>query len=161
MIFGSWQVGGLEDWRGNRVHLGEDSRSRVGGGGNYLLSQELRGFLNSRGLKVLVDVGIRGIQHNGVQVWLSEEELGLMGVLEGEYRSYTQTLTHNGIFVCDEDDELVWTWNRASRTLIAKLHYEVLASCDTEIDRKWWWSSFWKWKCPLKTRLFLWLALAN
>lgn len=43
----------------------------------------------------------------------------------------------------------------------AKLGYAAKAVESEEGERKWWWKVIWKLSCPLKTKIFLWLVLAN
>jgi hypothetical protein len=51
--------------------------------------------------------------------------------------------------------ELVWTWNKDSGILTAKLGYKALSYNLVDGDSKWWWPLIWKWKSPLKTQIFV------
>jgi hypothetical protein len=65
--------------------------------------------------------------------------------------AYTNILSHNAIRLCDEYDELVWSWNNINGFLLAKMVYEHISINLEGEAYKWWLSLFWKWKCPLKT----------
>ena len=64
----------------------------------------------------------------------------------------------------DLDDELSWSINKSLRFLATKLGYETKINKDLEVERLWWWywwKVVWKLVCKLKSKNFLWLALAN
>ena len=48
-------------------------------------------------------------------------------------------------------DKLSWTWNRRSRSIIAKLAYEALWHDQNEVVR-WWHISVWKWNIAFKVK---------
>jgi hypothetical protein len=76
---------------------------------------------------VLVDVGLQGYQDVWAQHWFSTDDLGLNGALVDEWRAYTNLLSHNAIRLRDEDDELVWSWNKINVIMSTKLAYEALS----------------------------------
>lgn len=54
----------------------------IGGGGNYLLSQELRNYFLDQGFYRIGDCGIPKDMCDGQQIWLLVETLCLSGILE-------------------------------------------------------------------------------
>lgn len=112
--FFAWKIG-----RGTRTKLGEDLW--VGACDNYRISQDLRRVLYNIGFSILANVGIQRAQDRWTQQWMSMEDLGLNGELAEEWTTFTILLSQNVNWLCDEDNELVWTWNKAMGVLSTKL----------------------------------------
>jgi hypothetical protein len=79
--------------------------------------------LKDHGFLVLTDIGVQGAQDSWLQLWPTTKDLGLKIYLEIEWRAFTRLLSHNAIFLLDEEDRLVWTWNRDFGTITAKLGF--------------------------------------
>jgi hypothetical protein len=41
------------------------------------------------------------------------------------------------------------------------LGYQTICAIEDRGDRAWWWRVIWKFKCPLKAQIFMWLAMNN
>jgi hypothetical protein len=52
---------------------------------------------------------------------MSMEDLGLNGELAEEWTTFTRLLSKDVNWLCDEDNELMWTWNKAMGVLSTKL----------------------------------------
>lgn len=68
-------------------------------------------------------------------------------------------LNHYVIHLSLEPDSLVWSLNKESRQVTAKLSYNVIVLAFLHNQKKWWFYSFWKWCVPLKFKLLCWLML--
>jgi hypothetical protein len=55
------------------------------------------------------------------------EDIGLNGNLAAKWSFYTHILSHNAVYLHDEEDELVWTWKKSSGILPTKQGYESLS----------------------------------
>ena len=78
LVLGNWMM-----WKtrnGHNVKLRLDPW--IGGGGNYLLSQELRNYFLDQGFYRIGDCGIPKDMCDGQQIWLLVETLCLSGILE-------------------------------------------------------------------------------
>jgi hypothetical protein len=55
------------------------------------------------------------------------------------FSSDTCLLVHNIVLSRDEDDVLVWTWNKENGALTTKLGYGALSHEKLDGEDKWWW----------------------
>jgi hypothetical protein len=58
-------------------------------------------------------------------------------------------------------DELVWSKNAVISEYCPKLGYIVLKEEEGLQDQEWWYKLVWKFKCPSKAKIFMWLVLRH
>lgn len=122
---------------------------------------ELIEELHAQRFSRLADVSSLGAPRGWYQTWKSAEDLNLQGNLAAEWSSYISQLNHSAIVIQDQDDELMWTQNKPTGMLTAKLGYEALIEEDLNRERLQWWKLTWQPNCPLKIRTFTWFAHSN
>jgi hypothetical protein len=55
----------------------------------------------------------------------------------------------------------LWSWNTKGGQVNAKQAYEIQSLDDNEVCQNEWYLELWKWKIPLKVKLFCWLMFEN
>jgi hypothetical protein len=78
-----------------------------------------------------------------------------------EWERYIHTLKTYHVRIKESEDELIWGKNPAKEVYIPKTGYQALNSYAGSDEGVWWWKCIWKYKCPLKSCIFMWLALKN
>lgn len=90
--------------------------------------------------------------------WLSDRELSLSGQRATEWKKFIFDLKCAGISLNDEPDTLLWTGGDASGIPSVKNIYAALLNIKNPVLDLSWRSQVWKWRVPLKHKLFVWLA---
>jgi hypothetical protein len=93
--------------------------------------------------------------------WKVVGEMGLVGMEAEEWEEFCRAMIHEGIFLSDNPDELVWTGNTSSGVISAKNAYDAIARKIWTRSTYWWHNSLWKWDFPHKLKLFTWLLMEN
>lgn len=57
---------------------------------------------------------------------------------------------HCGIKLTEGEGSLIWSWKEENEQLYAKQAYEAIIFGLLEPNRKWWFSSLWKWQCSIE-----------
>ena len=68
-------------------------------------------------------------------------DLGLDGLVT-EWNSFVTTLNNIKIKLTDEDDTLVWSWNKGNGQLNAKMSYDAMSFSFSDLVCKWWYKRF-------------------
>jgi hypothetical protein len=87
--------------------------------------------------------------------------LDLIGEQKLEWENYVRGLKHSGFVLSDVRDKIVWTWDNKEGKVYAKQAYEVQFLEKMDVDLKEWMIDIWKWKIPLRIKLFCWLMIEN
>eukprot|EP01018_Ginkgo_biloba_P023075 Gb_32325 [translate_table: standard] len=95
------------------------------------------------------------------QEWKSVVALGLRGGDEEKWELYISSLKRSHVRIKDSSDALLWSKNLASGHYSPKGGYKALCEVDNLEEPQWWWLDIWKFKCPLKTKIFMQLAIRN
>lgn len=90
--------------------------------------------------------------------WLRSSELNLDGRWALEWNRFSTALKSAGISLTTAPDSLLWTGGDASGLLTVKNLYEALFSHYQPELLSTWFQQIWRWKVPLKFKLFAWLA---
>jgi hypothetical protein len=106
----------------------------------------------------MADLGRQGVV---MTHWKSTLEMGLVGSEATKWDCFCRALDHEGIFLSDSLDELVWTGSNSSGVITTKNAYDAIASKIWTRSDKWWHNSLWKWDLALKLKLFTWLLMEN
>jgi len=93
--------------------------------------------------------------------WLEGSTLELGGEHEAEWDRFRQLLIESGISLQERSDVFMWTRGDNTGKLTVKNAYNALAAKFWENLEETWWKKLWKWDCPIKIRLFIWLLSAN
>jgi hypothetical protein len=96
---------------------------------------------------------------SNTQDWLSAEDLGLEGGLAEEWSGFLSMLRSSGVTLNSDEDNVVWSWNKSTGSMTAKLAYDALITQDVVEEPVWWHKALWKVKIPVKIILFIWLFL--
>jgi hypothetical protein len=93
--------------------------------------------------------------------WTIVEDLSMQGMIKEVWDAFIHRLYAAGIFLSNQEDKLVWTWNLMDGQVNVKDAYEALMFKAVQVNIDWWKNSIWSWNLPLKIRLFNWLLLNN
>lgn len=122
---------------GNRLHINVGVDPWLGGGRFFKLSQGLRDKFSDIGLTVLVDYHLIGDLSEGRHKCFIAEELELSSENEVEWNRYVAKQKYREASLSDNEDSLVWSWNKSLGFPIAKI------VCDSMFDQHVVTSSFW------------------
>ena len=89
------------------------------------------------------------------------EKLGICGQWVEEWTYYIVSLNRVGIWLKEEEDVLVWSWNNSFEQVCAKFVYVVISQLRSFYVNKCWYYRLWKWKMPLKLKCFFCLVMEN
>ena len=73
----------------------------------------------------------------------------------------SQTLSRSAMRLSEEEDQFCWSKNPPTSMYKVKLGYADKILEEGPKERDWWRGLVWKLPCLLKTRIFVWLVLAN
>ena len=104
----------------------------------------------------LLTYSIHSLWH---EIW-SANILELEGVEATQYNCFTQRLLNSSIRLKPED-VLIWSKNPINGDCTAWLGYIAIFLDDEEKEVCWWWKPIWKLKPPMKTQIFMWLAMSS
>jgi hypothetical protein len=125
----------------------------------YKLSYTLVLLLKEQGVTCLAhaktNIQVSSISTN----WKSVEMLGLEGVHKEEWTKYTKGMVNARIKLNDEKYCLIWSWDTKQGQVSTELAYEEQVTEVMGVEPKFWYSEIWKWKIPMKIKLFVWLLL--
>jgi len=80
-------------------------------------------------------------------------------MLAVEWDYYRQSLIELGISLGEKMDELIWVGGDNSGNISIKNIYEALLNSLWKTKLIGWRRNLWKWECPLKIKLFVWLLV--
>ena len=60
----------------------------------------------------------------------------------------------------NDDDELVWNLSKSGKYTPKEGYVQLLLN-RTKLEYSWWWKVLWKFKCPLKAKIFCWFLLSD
>lgn len=150
----TWQVG-----NGYQVSVGIDLI--LGTSHSGILSPSLLQTLQHLGINYLYQVpNVFVVQHE-INSWIPAHELHLSGSVAIEWNLYISGLSHAGIYLNEDLDQIYWSFGSGEGTVSTKLAYEAIATeipCDQIC---WWYNLLWKWNIPVKVMVFWLLALNN
>ena len=132
----------------------------VGCGGEHVLPEVLRQFLENRGFFYLADVADPEACTLWNQGWLSGQRLRLPIDLQMIWGRYLRQLSCTFIRLGHREDELIWD-HHPSGHYSPKLGYIQLSVAAHTRELVWWWKQLWKLKCPGKAKLLFWAILEN
>lgn len=144
---------------GRKIRVGEDSIMSLED--NYKLSDALLNELHGNNIYFLSQVQANHLDiADGVR-WKTTSCLHLNAHFEAEWNTYIKALRVCGFSLLGRKDKLLWSWNTLNGTLSANLTYEAIIFELYNVSKNWWYRHLWKWKLPLKVKLFCWLSLEN
>jgi hypothetical protein len=133
----------------------------LGMGESAILSEELIRIINRQGIHHLYQAAENNRAGSSTSIWYSGAALNLSGQHLIEWELFRRGLINSGIQLHDLPDALIWTGgDQTSITSVKKFYLAVE-------KKKWthtisgWKKALWSWACPLKTKIFIWLAVAN
>lgn len=128
---------------------------------NYRISPSLLVYLAVFGFVGLDHIRRSGwLQPSRSYYFLAEDyRLHIQWVVE--WTSYIKSLNRGSIGLNENDDMLVWIWNKSTSQEKDKEAYNTIILNHSSIDIKWWFGKLWKWHFPLKIKCFFWLYLEN
>ena len=132
----------------------------AGGDRYHLLLEELYATLEHRIYTFLYQVADPNTTSIWNQGWVDGGGLGLSGDLQMEWDAYIRALKLAHIRLTTREDGLVWD-SHPSGHYTPKAGYIKLTYDRVPGIQFWWWRQIWKFKCPSKSKLFLWTALTN
>lgn len=77
------------------------------------------------------------------------------------WNEYIRALQSSHIRLVDREDSLVWTNNVTGGLYTPRLGYLVIREEEKTPYPPWWALMIWKFKCPIKSKLFLWLVISQ
>jgi hypothetical protein len=144
---------------GSAIELGKDD----------ILGMGIKAQLSSRLLERLHNLGHHYLfhlkaPHNSSTLgesWITSSMLLLDRELSAEWIRYTQHLNEAGICLQERPDNLIWTGGDKSGIISVRNIYKALTEEIWPTRDQTWRTRLWKWKCPLKLKLFTWLLTEN
>jgi hypothetical protein len=92
---------------------------------------------------------------------MESNQFGLTEELKFEWDNYVSTLRDSGINLTNENDNMVWSWNRTPGTITAKLAYQSILFFNNSEEKKWWYKAIWGLNIPIKLVCFMWMCLKD
>jgi hypothetical protein len=93
--------------------------------------------------------------------WIKGSTLELDCELEAEWDRFTQNLTGAGIHLQERPNSLIWTGGDNTGKFSVKNVYLAIADKIWKKQDEAWRKKLWKWDCPMKIKLFIWLLTEN
>jgi len=150
----AWNLG-----LGHSILVGKDAILEMGK--DVILSQELVHNLNQINIHILYQAN-RTLPRGSIgSYWFDSVELGLVGELAAEWDKYMHNLISLGIKLMDRPDELIWTGGDSSGQISIRKVYSALSKNLWKFKTRGWRRNLWKWDCPMKINLFVWLLAEN
>jgi hypothetical protein len=87
--------------------------------------------------------------------------LDLAEPLAEEWDRYRKSLIESGISLVEKHDELILIGGNKAGYITVKNGYEALSKSLWNTNLGGWRRKIWKWECPLKIKLFVWLLAEN
>jgi hypothetical protein len=150
----AWKPG-----RGHSIILGKDVILGIGQGS--ILSNELVQSLNQKNIYFLYQATTQASEVGTRKRWISNEDLDLTLNLVEEWNNHRPLMVESGISLDNKLDKLIWTRGDSSGVILVKNIYEALSNQLWKKIQEGWRKKLWKWDCPLKIKLFIWLLEAN
>jgi ribonuclease HI len=98
-------------------------------------------------------------------IWRQEwRTTGMIGLNEDkvvEWEGFVAKLRNSHVRIKDEEDVWLWSKSPALGIYTSKVGYRALCEDQGSGEAGWWWKIVCKFQCPLKTCIFMWLALSN
>ena len=157
LLVGNWTTWKIRN--GRTIGLGEDPQ--IEADANYKLTGGLLENIHSKGYFYLMDVGLQGVKNLWNKNWKSMVEQDLHGAPDEEWEHYVSSLTLASIRLAKKVGKLCWSKNMTIRDYTAKLGYATKVEVELLEDKKCWRAVVLKLYSPLKTKIVMWLALAN
>ena len=117
--------------------------------------------LHSDGIFFLKDIGCPSMTLMCEQGWLSANTLGLSDPQDVLcWNDFLAILKSSHIRLSNCEDTLVWNLSKNGR-YTPKDGYVFLLQDRFGLELTWWWKVLWKFKCPLKSKLFCWFLFSG
>jgi hypothetical protein len=84
-----------------------------------------------------------------------------VGPLLVEWKTFRCGLINSGILLQDRPDALIWTGGDQTRIISVKNVYLAVEKLKWGHTIRGWRKALWSWDCPLKIKIFIWLAVEN
>ena len=123
------------------------------------MSYELIYAINRRGVYYLYQEKCEPRMGMVCSNWLTGEEMELEGTLYAESKSFRCALINSGVLLQDRPDALKWTGEDLSGKISVKNVYMGMENKKWIHNIRGWRKALWSWDCPLKIKLFIWLAV--
>lgn len=144
---------------GSSIELGKDD----------ILGMGIKAQLSSRLLECLHNLGLHYLFHLKAphssctlgESWKTISLLLLDRELSVEWIRYTKHLNEAGICLQERPDKLIWTGGDKSGLISVRNIYKALTNGIWPTCDQTWRNRMWKWKCPLKIKLFTCLLTEN
>jgi len=149
----AWEIGSR-----SRIVLGRNPF--IGWNSKYTISISLLQVLNNSNIFSLAQA-VDPVDTGTTQNWSESIQIGWSDELKSEWDTFVTTVICSGIRFKNENDKLVWFWNRSIGTVTAKLAYQCILYFKKLEERKWWFKAIWKLNIPTKLIFFTWLCLKD
>jgi hypothetical protein len=147
---------GDRDWH-NELSWGDPF---IGCKDSYKLSLPLLQVLNNCNIYTLAQAAVTG-DTGTCQQWMDSNQLGFTATLGTEWDNFVSVLRSSNIHLTIDNDKLVWSWNRATGTVTAKLAYHSILFFNKLEEKKWWYKAIWSLNIPIKIICFMWMCLKD
>jgi hypothetical protein len=144
---------------GQSIIIGKDLI--LGHGKSMILSEDLVTNLNQKSVYYLYQARSELRPGTICSIWLTSDDLGLVGDLALEWEMFRRALIDSGVQLLDRPDVLKWTGGDYSGQLTVKNVYDALETKQWKNSIGGWRKILWLWDCPLKIKLFVWLVAEN
>jgi hypothetical protein len=141
---------------GTEIKIGRDMI--VGMEDCSILPPDMCSDLLSQNFPYLAQIKIPTASPSLPDNWKGVRDLSFIGWRAIAWNHYTAELKCAGISLKEEPDSLVWAGGDASGIPSVKNIFDALLSLKNLVPDLSWRQQVWKWKIPLKYKLFVWLA---
>jgi hypothetical protein len=125
------------------------------------LSPFLLAHLHNKGIHFLYQASNHNLLGTSTAGWISGNTLELTGELMMEWTKLCGSLISAGVFLLNRMDRLLWTGGDGTRRISVSNIYSTILNSANIPNITGWRKGLWKWKIPLKVKLFTWLVDKN
>jgi len=143
---------------GHLIALGRDMI--LGMGDKSFIYLNILSELNRPNITSLLQVR-RLVDHQSSSLWISNTDLGLLGVLADEWNQFRRVLIDSVAYFQDKEDEIFWIGGDNSGILTVKNTYQAFLSTQGLTKVIGWRQALWKWDLQLKIKCIISLVAEN
>jgi hypothetical protein len=155
----------IRDW----INWHPGSGRSISLGSDHILGLGLASFLSPNLLAQLHNKGLFYIHHASSHNqlgtpfagWISGYTLELTGDSLTEWNKFCRSLISAGVYLHNNKDRLLWTGGDSSGHITVSNLYSTFINSANSPNITGWRKGIWKWKIPLKLKIFTWLVDKN